>query len=100
MYSAKSLLAEVSSFSQSGLEDPLTQLNHLLKVADSVSLDAAKVWSELWNELQPYATPAGSIPGDLKSGFVPACGWPEFLEKFFLLKHYIDSARRICQKKS
>jgi hypothetical protein len=74
------------------------QLEHLLKVADSVMCDAGQTWSELWAELQRCTTPNGLVGPEAKQGFVPECGWPEFLEKFLLLKHYLDAARRICHK--
>lgn len=76
----------------------LARLEHLLKVADAVTLDAAKVWTELWSEFRQCTTGNRMITPDAQKGFVPACGWPEFLEKFFLLKHYLDSTRRVCQK--
>jgi|GEM_PF-2443313 len=78
--------------------DELARLEHLLKVADAITLDAAKVWSELWNEFRPCTTGNRMITPEAQKGFVPGCGWPEFLEKFFLLKHYLDSTRRVCQK--
>lgn len=98
MYSVKTNLAEVGL-----LINPCQnsdQLNHLLRVADSISLDAAKVWSELWAQIQPQVNPAGSDLGENEAGFVPACGWTEFLEKFFQIKHYLDATRRVCQKKA
>ncbi len=80
---------------------PLTalgQLDHLLKVAGSISQDANKTWAEIWSELKQLTTGGGLIVPDAKKGFVPECGWPEFLEKFWLLKHYLDSLQRICSK--
>lgn len=78
---------------------PLVQLEHLLKVAGSVSQDANKVWAEIWGELKQLTTGGGMVVAEAKQGFVPACGWPEFLEKIWLLKHYLDSIQRICDRK-
>jgi hypothetical protein len=39
------------------------------------------------------------VTAEMQKGFVPACGWPEFLEKMWLLKHYLDSVGRICRNK-
>jgi len=78
---------------------PLYELEHLLKVSASVAQDADKVWAEMWGELKQIATGSGMIVPEAKQGFVPACGWPEFLEKFWLLKHYLDSIQRICDGK-
>lgn len=78
---------------------PVHQLEHLLKVSGSVAQDANQVWAEMWNEFKQIATGGGMIGPEAKQGFVPACGWPEFLEKFWLLKHYLDSIQRICDGK-
>ena len=78
---------------------PMAELEHLLKVADSVTKDANKVWAEIWEEFKRIVTSSGTILDEAKEGFVPSCGWPEFLEKFWLLKHYLDSVQRICKKK-
>ncbi len=77
----------------------VTQLDHLLKVADSITQDANKTWAEMWNELKRLTTGGGLVVPEGEKGFVPECGWPEFLEKFWLLKHYLDSIQRICERK-
>jgi hypothetical protein len=78
----------------------LAQLDHLLKVAGSISQDANQTWAEIWGELKRLTTGGGLVVPEAKAGFVPECGWPEFLEKFWLLKHYLDSIQRICEKKN
>ena len=77
----------------------LVQLDHLLKVAGSVSQDANKVWAEIWGELKRLTAGGDTIVPEAEAGFVPECGWPEFLEKVWLLKHYLDSIQRICDRK-
>ena len=77
---------------------PLFELEHLLKVSGSVAQDANQVWAEMWAQLRRMTT-GGAIVPEAKEGFVPECGWPEFLEKFWLLKHYLDSIQRICERK-
>ena len=77
----------------------LTQLDHLLKVAGSIAQDANQTWAEIWGELKRLTTGGGLIVPEGEKGFVPECGWPEFLEKFWLLKHYLDSIQRICDRK-
>lgn len=77
---------------------PLVELDHLLKVAGSVSQDANQIWAEMWGEFRRIVTSSGMIIPEAAEGFVPACGWPEFLEKFWLLKHYLDSIQRICER--
>lgn len=78
---------------------PLVELEHLLKVAGSVSQDANQIWAEMWAEFRRVVTSSGMIVPEAAEGFVPACGWPEFLEKFWLLKHYLDSIQRICERR-
>jgi hypothetical protein len=78
---------------------PMVELEHLLKVAGAVTQDANKVWAEIWAEFKRIVTSGGMIVPEAKAGFVPTCGWPEFLEKLWLLKHYLDSVQRICAKK-
>jgi hypothetical protein len=75
---------------------PLVELEHLLKVAGSVSQDANKAWADVWAELKTCATGGGMITPEAEKGFVPQCGWPEFLEKFWAIKFYLDSMQRIC----
>jgi hypothetical protein len=78
---------------------PLVELDHLLKVAGSVSQDANQIWAEMWGEFRRIVTGSGMIVPEAAANFVPACGWPEFLEKFWLLKHYLDSIQRICERR-
>lgn len=77
---------------------PLMQMEHLLKVAGSVSNDANKAWAEVWNELKVYTDKNGQTNGQSAEGFAPRCGWSEFVEKFWMIKYYLDSVARICQK--
>jgi hypothetical protein len=77
----------------------VSEAEHLLKVAASVTKDANDVWAEMWAEFKPHVTPGGVICQTMEKGFVPACGWAEFMEKYWLLKHYLDSIDRICRQK-
>lgn len=79
--------------------EPLARSEHLLRVVSSVNRDAQDAWAKLWGEIKPHVTPAGTVLPGIEQGFVPACGWPEFLEQMWLLKHYLDSMGRICQGK-
>ena len=67
-------------------------------VIASVNNEALKVWANLWKELQSGVTPAGLVGPELQEGFQPSCGWPEFLERFWLLKHYLDYTHRFCNE--
>ena len=77
--------------------EPVNKTEHLFKVAASVNRDAAEVWGQLWDEIKPHVTASGAALPSLKKGFVPSCGWQEYIERMWLLKHYLDSVDRICQ---
>ena len=81
-----------------GGSSPERVLKNFRYVTASVNGDALRAWAELWKELEPIATSSGQVLPDAKPGFTPSCGWPEFLEKFWLLKHYLDYTHRLCQE--
>ncbi|MCY2993542.1 MAG: hypothetical protein NTY19_37535 [Planctomycetota bacterium] len=72
-------------------------LKNFRYIVASVNQDAAKVWADLWEQLRTGVTPAGTVLPAMEQGFKPACGWAEFLEKFWLLKHYLDYIDHSCQ---
>jgi hypothetical protein len=69
-----------------------------LSVVASVNDSALRTWAELWEELKPGVTPAGLVLPEMDNGVMPPGGWPEFLEKLWLLKHYLDYIRRFCEQ--
>jgi len=71
-------------------------LKNFRYIVASVDGDAQKVWADMWNELREGVTPGGIVLPEMSKGFTPSCGWAEFLEKFFLLKHYLDYIHRFC----
>ena len=75
------------------------QLEHLLKVALSVTKDANGAWASVWADLKHLVTANGLVLPEAREGFVPACGWPEFFEKLWLLRHYLDAVERICTER-
>ncbi len=73
------------------------RMRHFQGVAASVMEQAIQVWEDLLKELEDPRTPEEIIDGvPLSDGALPACGWPEFMEKLHLLGHYIDYTRRLC----
>lgn len=78
--------------------DPERTLTNFRYVVANVNEDALKVWADLWNEMSPSVTPGGMVLPEMSKGFVPPGGWPEFLEKFWLLKHYLDYVQRFCSE--
>ena len=77
---------------------PATELRHFKNVTGSVIQDALNVWAELWEELQDSVTCGVMVLPEAENGFKPSCGWPEFLEKMWLLKHYLDFTKRFSQQ--
>lgn len=77
--------------------DPERKLKNFCYVVGSVNESALSVWAELWQQLRPCITTNGLITPEMEQGFKPSCGWAEFLEKFWLLKHYLDYIHRFCQ---
>jgi hypothetical protein len=77
---------------------PDRALKDFCYVVSSVNESARNVWADLWKELEGAATPAGLVMPETQKGFRPSCGWPEFLEKFWLLKHYLDYVHHFCTR--
>ena len=76
--------------------DPERALKNFRYVVANVNDDALKVWADLWDEMHQSVTPGGMVLPEMSKGFVPPGGWPEFLEKFRLLKHYLDYIHSFC----
>ena len=72
-------------------------LRNFRYVVASVDDEALKVWADLWKEFQQVVATNGMVLPGAADGFKPSCGWPQFLEKFWVLKHYLDNIRHLCQ---
>ena len=66
-------------------------------VTASVNNSALCAWSQLWAELKEGTTGTGMVLPKMDEGFEPSCGWAEFLETFWLLKHYLDYMQRFAK---
>lgn len=78
-------------------QDSDRALKNFRYVVGSVNESAQAVWAELWREFQQQVTPGGMVTPQLDRGFAPACGWAEFLEKLWLLKHYLDCIHHLAR---
>lgn len=85
-----------ASGADSVASDAERALKNLRYVVGSVNDSALAVWAELWREFQRVAADE-RVAAETDRGFRPGCGWAEFLEKFWLLKHYLDYVHRFCQ---
>ena len=78
---------------------PEEKLRHFRNVNSSLLKDAADTWRDIWCELEGSITEGTLVLPDEGKGLQPKCGWPEFLEKMWLLGHYLDYAKRFCEGK-
>jgi peptide methionine sulfoxide reductase MsrB len=76
-----------------------TELRHVRNVSGSLLREALEKWAEIWEEFQDQVTCGVTVLPKAQRGFKPRCGWPEFLEKMWQLKFYLDSAKRFCEQK-
>jgi len=84
------------------------ELKDFKNVTNNLMQDALNVWADLWAELegprfclrQEDAGASGVMvkPESAEGGFEPSCGWNEFLEKMWVLRHYLDFTKRLSQQ--
>ena len=80
------------------VNDIVNPHKHFKAVITSMTRDAQTVWAEILEELEVTVGSGVVIsPEADEEGFKPSCGWAEFMEKFWLLKHYLDHAKRLCE---
>jgi hypothetical protein len=73
------------------------KLQHFRNVSSSVLQDAQDTWGDIWDQLQGSVTHGVMVTPEADHGFRPECGWPEFLEKMWTLKHHLDYAKKFCE---
>ncbi|GAB4349963.1 MAG: hypothetical protein Kow0099_33290 [Candidatus Abyssubacteria bacterium] len=76
-----------------------TKARHLRNVTASVAQDALDAWGDIWDQFQDSVTHGCLVMPEAERGFKPQCGWPEFLEKMWLLKHHLDYIKRLSEGK-
>lgn len=90
---------------------PQSELKHFQNVVGNVTQDALNTWAEIWGELQQGVHAGVEIAPEVNEGaatsetelsagepFKPSCGWPEFMEKVWLLRHYLDFLARFSRQ--
>ena len=80
------------------LSSPDADLTHFRNVTHSVMEDAMSVWADIWGELENGVACGVAVAPDAEKGFSPSCGWPEFLEKMWLLRHHLDFMARFSRQ--
>lgn len=73
------------------------KVQHLKNVTGEVLDDAQQVWAQLWRELQGVAVDGCLVLPNVDQALKPRCGWPEFLEAMWLLKHHLDYAQKFVK---
>jgi hypothetical protein len=73
-----------------------TMLRHFRNVNSSILQDALDAWANTWEQLQGSLTCGVMVDPEVETSFQPDCGWPEFLEKLWVIKYYLDYAKRFC----
>ena len=82
------------------ITSPETRLQRLRDVVGAMMRDALNAWTDIWEELQDsVVTQSGFVLPEPEKGFKPKCGWPEFLEKLWLLNHQLDFTKRLCENR-
>jgi hypothetical protein len=80
-------------------------LQDFKNINNSLMQDALRVWSDLWAELdssQNHLSRADShsdntLKAQIENGFEPSCGFSEFVKKMWILRSYLDFAKRISR---
>jgi len=73
-------------------------LKHFRNVTSSVMRDALSVWADLWGELQNGVASGVAVDLEGGKGFEPSCGWPEFLDKMWVLRQNLDFLSRFSRQ--
>lgn len=76
---------------------PTTELEDFKNVTNNLIQDALTVWADLWAEMEGRVEP-DSTGHRTNNKFEPSCGWTEYLEKMWVLKHYLDFVKRLSQQ--
>lgn len=73
------------------------ELQEFKNVTNNLVQDALTVWADLWAELEGQVEPDGQTCIKDET-FEPSCGWNQYLEKMWVLKHYLDFVKRLSQQ--
>lgn len=74
------------------------ELREFKHVTNGLIQDAINVWDELWAELDGAGQAAALVK--LEAGFEPSCGWTEYLQKMWTLRHCLNFAKKYSRQSS
>jgi hypothetical protein len=75
-------------------------LQDFKNINNSLMQDALRIWSDLWAELdssRPVTRGSRDERQAASDGFEPSCGFSEFVKKMWILRSYLDFAKRISR---
>jgi hypothetical protein len=73
------------------------RMRHFRAVAASLLSDALGLWDGIWQACEDPRTADEILEGAPEPRErIPACGWNEFREMLYALRHHLDHAKRLC----
>jgi hypothetical protein len=73
-------------------------LQEFKNITNRMMQDALQVWAQLWGELESRVPSEGrELPSAAEKG-TSSYEWSEFIEKMWLLRHYLDFTKRLSQQ--
>jgi hypothetical protein len=74
------------------------ELRDFKNVIHNLMQDALTVWADAWAELDGRLPSDGKGPVASNQRLEPSCGWSEYFEKMWVLRHYLDFTRKLSQQ--
>jgi hypothetical protein len=75
-----------------------TELRDFKNVIHNLMHDALTVWADAWAELDGRLPSGGKNPVESNERLEPSCGWSEYFEKMWVLRHYLDFTKKLSQQ--
>lgn len=73
------------------------KMRHFRAVAASIMDEALKVWANIWQSCQDTRTPDEIIDDTVeRASAISTCDRDKLLENLYLLRHYLDYTKRLC----
>jgi hypothetical protein len=74
------------------------ELRHFQNIVGNVTQDALNIWAELWGKLEGRVVSGITVLPEAENGFKLTHGWPEFLEKMWMLRNCLEFIKRFSQQ--
>jgi hypothetical protein len=85
---------------QVSCQRPLSEmeLRDFKNVIHNLMQDALTVWADAWAELDGRMPSGEKDPVESHQRVEPSCGWSEYFEKMWVLRHYLDFTKKLSQQ--